>query len=97
MNLWHCTTVEPEMIEANGLQPSKDSWKDGIDILGPRENAVWLTAVASFPGRPSRSAYKCIFPSTDRRLVHFEKVLRKAGCNLKGNPPNRAIHTTMVS
>jgi hypothetical protein len=31
--LWHCTTVEPEVIEANGLQPGKDSWKDWIEIL----------------------------------------------------------------
>jgi hypothetical protein len=84
--LWHCTTVGREEIEVGGLRPGPDSWRDWIDMLGPatpRENAVWLTAVPDFVGRPSRWAYKCIIPSTDRKLVKFEKLLRKAGLDVK--------------
>jgi hypothetical protein len=86
MILWHCTTVDSKAVVGKGLVPGENSWKDWIGLLGPatpKENVVWLTAIASFPGRPSRWAYKCIIPSTDRKLVKFEKVLRKARADLK--------------
>ena len=81
MILFHCTTVGIEVIETDGIKPGANSWKDWIDVLGPvtpQENVVWLTAMPHFPGRPSRWAYKCVIPSTDRRLVKFDKLVRKA-------------------
>jgi hypothetical protein len=87
MILYQCTTIEPETVDATpGLIPGKDSFRDWIDMLGPatpRENAVWLTAVNYFVGRPSKWSYTCVIPSTDRRLVSFKKIMRKGGIDLK--------------
>jgi hypothetical protein len=87
MILYHCTTVDPDTVNATpGLIPGENSWKDWIDMLGPatpRENAIWLTASQAFVGKPSKWSYKCVIPSADRKLVSFKKIMRKAGIDLK--------------
>jgi hypothetical protein len=91
MILYHCTTVDPEIVNATpGLIPGKDSWKDWIDRLGPAtpsENVIWLTAEMAFVGKPSKWIYTCVIPSHERRLVPFKKILRKAGIDLNGIIP----------
>lgn len=86
MILYHCSSVSPEIVNATpGLIPGTNSWKDWIEELGPatpQEDAIWLTATKSFVGKPALWCYQCVIPSTDRRLVPFKKLLRKAGIDL---------------
>jgi hypothetical protein len=84
MILWHYTIVAPETVGAT-LLPGENSWRDWLYELGPatpQEDVIWLTSVKGFSGRPSRWAYKCVIPSTDRKLVRFEKLLRKGKAGL---------------
>jgi hypothetical protein len=81
MILCHCTTTAPEAIEAEGLKPGQDSWKDWRDLLGPNtpeENVVWLTANCCVARRPTKWAYHLMIASRDRMLVSFEKLLSMA-------------------
>jgi len=86
MILCHCTTIAPEAIEAEGLRPGEDSWKDWRSLLGPatpKENVVWLTTNCSFAGRPTKWAYHVVIPSRDRKLVRFTKLVRMGRMTLE--------------
>ena len=86
MILCYCTTIAPEAIEAGGLKPGEDSWKDWRSLLGPatpRENVVWLTANCSFTGRPVKWAYHVVIPYSDRKLVRFSKLVRMGRLGLE--------------
>jgi hypothetical protein len=56
MILWHCTTIEKEVIEANGLQPGPDSWRDWLDLLRPA-TPQRKRGLADGHGRLSRPAF----------------------------------------
>src|SRR5262249_48340746 len=86
MILCHCTTIAPEVIEAKGLRPGEDSWKDWRSLLGPatpKENVVWLTTNCSFARRPIKWAYHVVIPSSDRKLVRFSTLVRNGTMSLE--------------
>ena len=86
MILCHCTTIAPKVIEAEGLRPGEDSWKDWRNLLGPatpKKNVVWLTTNCSFAGRPIKWAYYVEIPFSDRKLVRFTKLVRMGRMSLE--------------
>jgi hypothetical protein len=86
MILYHFTEADlVAAIQAEGLKPGADSWRGWEEHLPPnviKENVVWLTADVDLVFTLKRlltCRLTVKVPSTDRRLVQFAKILRRAG------------------
>jgi hypothetical protein len=89
MILHHFTAADVAAIEAEGLKPGADSWRDWTSLLGmdtPKENVVWLTTLPNLVFRwnplPTHRL-TVVVPSRDRRLVLHATLLRKCGIPTK--------------